>query len=175
MESSKNRLVGAGLLILLIMTSTSCFRYSMTGTSIPPDVSSVYIPFFPDQSNSGLGNLSNLLNEALVDRFVNSTRLQLANNQGNADAILDGSIVGYENRPYTIGGNEEANENRVSITVRATFKYADEDKAEWDSQRFQNHGFYDPGTNPIEGENTAAETALRKIADNMFNEAVGQW
>ncbi len=166
---------GVITLLLVLLATGGCFRYSMTGTSIPSDVSTIYIPFFPDQSNSGLGNLSDQLNDALVDRFVNSTRLQLANSRGNADAVLDGSIVSYNNRPFTVGGDDETSENRVSITVQATFTYASEDKPEWQSQRFQDHSNYDPGTNPIEGENNAAEDALRKISDNIFNEAVGQW
>lgn len=174
MVLSRNR-YGVVVLLLILLAAGGCFRYSMTGTSIPSDVSSIYIPFFPDQSDSGLGNLSDQLNEALVDRFVNNTRLQLANSRENADAVLDGSIVTYNNRPFTVGGDDEASENRVSITVQATFTYADEDTPVWQSKRFQNNSNYDPGANPIEGENNAAEAALRKISDNIFNEAVGQW
>ncbi len=174
MESNNSRVLLI-IFLLFILSAGGCFRYSMTGTSIPSDVSSIYIPFFPDQSNSGLGNLSDQLNEAIVDRFVNSTRLQLANSRGNADAVLDGSITRYDNRPFTIGGDEETTENRVSITVQASFSYTNNDKPEWENKRFQNHANYDPSANPIEGENNAAQSALRKIADNMFNEAVGQW
>lgn len=163
------------LLLAILLVTSGCFRYSMTGTSIPSDVNSVYIPFFPDQSNSGIGDLSDQLNDALVDRFVNNTRLQLANSQANADAVLEGSITGYNNRPFTVGGDEQTSENRVSITVQATFKYTKEDKPVWSNQRFESHSNYDPASNPIEGENNAANDALTKIADNMFNQAVGQW
>ena len=163
------------LLALLITLSLSgCIRYSFTGASIPSDVNSIYIPFFPDQSNSGLGDLSSRLNEALIDRFVNQSRLQLANNEEDADAVLDGVISSYNNRPFSISGNEQTNEIQTSITVSATFLYTAEDEPEWNSS-FSGSANYDPSTDPIQGENNAANTALEQIANNMFNDAVSNW
>lgn len=153
---------------------SGCLRYSFTGASIPPGVDTIYIPFFPDQSNSGLGDLSNRLNQILINRFVNQSRLQLANNEADADAVLDGIITSYSNWPFSIGGNEQANENQVSITVRATFLYTSNDEPEW-TNSFTGSFTYDPSENPIEGENSAANGALEQIANNMFNDAVSNW
>lgn len=153
---------------------SGCLRYSFTGASIPPGVNTIYIPFFPDQSNSGLGDLSNRLNEVLINRFVSQSRLQLANNEEEADAVLDGVITGYTNRPFSIGGNEQTNQNEVSVTVRATFSYTDKEEPEW-SNTFNGKFTYDPAENPIDGENQAANSALEQIANNMFNDAVSNW
>lgn len=151
-----------------------CLRYSFTGASIPPGVETIFIPFFPDQSNSGLGDLSNRLNQALINRFVNQSRLQLANTEADADAVLDGVITSYSNRPFSIGGDEQTNENQVSITVRATFLYTANEEPEW-STSFSGSFTYDPSVDPIEGENSAANGALEQIANNMFNDAVSNW
>lgn len=164
------------LLILIIGAAvfSGCFRYSFTGTSLPDDVSSIYIPFFPDQSNSGLGNLSDLLNDALINRFVNQSRLQLANDEAGADVLLEGSITNYSNKPFSVGGDEEAELNQVSITVRATYSYTNESDARW-SQTFRGTAEYDPAENPIQGEADAAGLALEQVANNMFTESVGKW
>lgn len=151
-----------------------CLRYSFTGASIPPGVNTIFIPFFPDQSNSGLGDLSDRLNEVLINRFVNQSKLQLANNENDADAVLDGVITGYTNRPFSIGGNEQSNENEVSISVRATFKYASKEEPEW-TNTFAGKFTYDPTEDPIDGENQAANSALEQVANNMFNDAVSNW
>lgn len=151
-----------------------CLRYSFTGASIPPGVNTIYIPFFPDQSNSGLGDLSNRLNEVLINRFVNQSKLQLANNEADADAILNGVITSYSNRPFSIGGDEQANQNEVSISVRATFRYTSKEEDEWSSS-FNGRATYDPSVEPIEGENIAATGALEQVANNMFNDAVSNW
>lgn len=163
----------AALLSALILLA-GCLRYSFTGTSIPPGVDTIYIPFFADQSNSGLGDLTNRLNDALVERFVNQSRLQLANSEDNADAILEGVILSYSNRPFSIAGDEQANQNEVNISVRATFLYTDNEEPEW-NKTFNGKFTYDPTQDPIEGENDAASQALRQIANNMFNDAVSNW
>lgn len=162
------------LIILASFLFGGCVRYSFTGASIPEGVETIFIPFFPDQSNSGLGDLSNRLNEVLINRFVNQSKLSLANNEADADAILDGVITGYTNRPFTISEDEQATQNEVSITVRATYTYADKEEPEW-SKSFNGKFTYDPTQNPIDGENEAANSALEQIANNMFNDAVSNW
>jgi len=161
-------------LIVLCLSLTGCFRYGFTGTSIPEDVNSIYIPFFADQSSSGISNLSDQLNQALIDRFINQTRLRLANNRGAADAVLEGSIVNYSNEAYSVTGNNQTSLNQVTINVRATFQYTNKEQAEW-SKSFSGSDTYDINENPIEGETNAALNALGQAADNMFNDAVSNW
>lgn len=162
------------VLIFLSLAFSGCFRYSFTGTSIPEDVHSIYIPFFADQSNSGISNLSDLLNQALIERFINQTRLQLANSRGGADAVLEGSITRYTNEAFSLSGEERTSQNEVTISVQATFLYTGEQKPEW-STSFNGSATYDTNESPIEGESNAAEEALRQIANNMFNDAVSDW
>lgn len=161
-------------ILFIAVVNGSCFRYSFTGTSIPEEVNSVYIPFFADQSSSGVGNLSDQLNDALINRFINQTRLQLANSRASADAVLEGSIVRYTNEAFSITGEEETSLNEVTINVSATFQYTTKDESEW-NKTFSGSATYDINENPIEGENDAAEEALSRVADNMFNDAVSGW
>lgn len=151
-----------------------CLKYSFTGTSIPEGVKTVYIPFFPDQSNSGLGDLSDRLNTALIERFINQSKLQLANSEEDADAVIDGTINSYSNRPFSISGDEVANQNQVQIGVKGVFRYKAEDKTVY-NKNFTGNYTYDPTDDPINGETTAADEALQQIANNMFNDAVSSW
>lgn len=161
-------------LLLIAFMLSGCFRYSFTGTSIPDDVNSVYIPFFADQSSGGIGNLSDQLNTALVNRFINQTKLQLSNSRNAADAVLEGSIISYANEPFSVTGEGQSSLNEVTISVRATFQYTDKEQAEW-SSTFNGSDTYDTNESPIEGETNAAVEALNQIADNMFNDAVSGW
>lgn len=159
---------------LLLFTFSGCVTYSFTGTSIPDGVRTIYIPFFPDRSQSGLGDLSNQINEVLINRFVNQSRLSINNDQDAADAFIEGAIQSYVNRPFSIAGNEQANLNEIRITVRALFQYASDDEPLWD-KNFTGSATYDVNENPVEGELQAARTALEQIANNMFNDAVSSW
>lgn len=162
------------LLLFISIAFSGCFKYSFTGTSIPEDVNSIYIPFFADQSSGGVSNLSDRLNEALIDRFINQTRLQLANNRSGADAVLEGSIRSYSNSAFSLTGEQQTSLNEVTIRVQATFQYTNKEQAEWSSS-FNGAATYDTNENPIEGETTAADEALAQVANNMFNDAVSGW
>lgn len=163
------------LIILVAMTGLiHCFRYSFTGVTIPSEIRTIYIPFFPDESGSGLGNLSDQLNEALINRFVNQSRLSLTDSPDNADVMIQGSITAYSNRPFSVAGDQQAALNRVQISVRASYQYTGMEEPEWDKS-FSGTFEFDPNEDPIEGENTAASEALNQIADNMFTDAMGRW
>lgn len=162
------------LFLLLSAGINGCFRYSFTGVTIPSDVRTIYIPFFPDQSGSGHGDLSDQLNQALINRFINQSRLQLTDSPDNADVWLEGSIQSYSNRPFSVSGDQRAELNRVQISVRATYQYSSETKPEW-QKSFSGNYEYDPSEDPVDGENSAIFEALNRIADNMFNDAMGNW
>lgn len=163
-----------GISVLIILLLTGCISYSFTGTSIPSDVSNIYIPFFSDRSQSGLGDLSDRLNRALVNRFVNQSRLSLADEQEEADSFVEGAIQNYINRPFSVGGENQANLNEIQITVRASFQYADDEEPLW-TKSFSGNATYNVLENPVDGEIEAAESALQDIANNMFNDAVSNW
>jgi hypothetical protein len=168
------RLYIAAVVVALIFTSQSCIRYSFTGVAIPSSVSTIYIPFFQDDSGSGLSDLSDQLNAALVNRFVNQTRLRLVSDESQADILFDGQITGYSNRPFSVAGDQQASLNRVQISVRALYQYADEAQPRW-TRTFTGQGEYNPAENPLEGELEAAATALQQVAQNMFNDSIGSW
>jgi hypothetical protein len=164
----------SGVLIAALLLLSGCISYSFTGTSIPSDVRSVYIPFFPDRSQSGMGDLSDRLNQALINRFVNQSRLSLSNDEEGSDAYVEGAIQSYANRPFSVGGDEQANLNEIQITVQATFQYATDDEPLW-SKSFTGSATYDVLVNPVDGEIEAAQAALQQISNNMFNDAVSSW
>lgn len=162
------------IILALCLSIAGCISYSFTGTSIPSDVRTIHIPFFPDQSQSGLGDLSDRLNQALINRFVNQSRLSLVNDQESSDAFVEGAIQNYTNRPFSVRGDEQANINEIQITVRATFQYQKDDEPLW-NKNFSGNATYNTLENPVDGEIEAAEAALQQIANNMFNDAVSNW
>src|SRR5690625_7653526 len=93
------------LLLLLCLNVSGCLRYSFTGTSIPADVNTIYIPFFEDRSGGGLGDLRHPLNSRPINRFVHQSRLTMTNYADSRDAWLEGSSQGYTNRQFSIGGD----------------------------------------------------------------------
>ena len=152
-----------------------CGYYSFTGVAIPEHVNTIAIPVLEDRARSSLPNLGDELTEMLIGRFVSQTRLSLVSDDLGADTVLSGTIDRYDNRPASVGGQERATTNRVSITV--TVVYADRLKNEDMISRrsFSAFGEYDPLEDGLEGESDAAREALEQIADDIFNAATSNW
>ncbi|MBP3191189.1 LptE family protein [Natronogracilivirgula saccharolytica] len=165
------------VMILVLLAGgllSGCIRYSFTGVTIPSDVRTIYIPFFSDRSGSGIGDLSDQLNDAMIDRFINQSRLQLTDSPENADVIIEGTITSYSNRPFSVAGDQRADLNRVQIGVQATYKYVGSDEPEW-QKNFTGNYEYDPSEDPVDGEIEAIFEAMLRLADSMFNDAMGEW
>lgn len=163
-----------GLLLAVLLVCSSCLTYSFTGVSIPENVRTVHFPLFPDQSPSGQSTLPDALNDALLDQFVNQSRLRFNPDKDAADAILEGRITGYTTKLAIIGGSGAANLSELTITIEATFLFADEAKPVF-SKNFTATAQFDPNTNPIENERNAARQILTTIARNMFTDSLAKW
>jgi len=161
--------------IALGVAGSGCSSYSFTGTTLPPHVETISIPVFEDQSRSGIPNLSDSITELLIDRFINRTRLRMAASVTDSDTILSGSVLRYRNQPAAVGGEEQATVNRVNITITARFEDRVKGRDMVPERTFTAFGEYDPVADGIEGENVAADEALRQIADDVFTAATSDW
>ena len=155
-----------------IFTFTGCAYYSFTGASIPDNLNTIAIPLVVDNSLNTIPELSDQLTEALVNLFVNQTRLSLVENEDEADALLTVEIQRYNNAPASISGDEVAATNRVTITVKVLYEDQTEEK-ELLNRTFSNFEDYDPLD--INNETVAALAALQNVADDIFAAATSNW
>lgn len=161
--------------VLLLSSATGCRYYSFTGASIPSNLQTIAIPPVEDNSISPVPTLGRDLTDLLTGRFVEQTRLSLTTNEGQADALLSATIVDYTNEPRGVTGDERASVNRVS--VRAQVRYVDQTEGDEEmlARTFTGFGDYDPVTDGLDGERTAAQLALERLADDVFSSATSNW
>lgn len=159
----------------IVMAGSGCAYYSFTGAVIPSHLNTIAIPLAEDNSISTLVDLDESLTSLLVDRFVGQTRLSLQPDQEQADALVSARIDRYQNQPASVGGQERATLNRVTISV--TTEYIDRTKDEVIfSRSFSSFEEYDPtGERGLAGEEDAARAVLEKIADDIFTAATSNW
>lgn len=161
-------------MMLLMVGTTGCVKYSFTGASIPSEVETLFIPFFDDRSGSSVGSLNQWLYDECFNEFINRSRLRLANSPDEADATLEGVILSYTNLPFSVSGEETAERNEVTIRVQATMRFDGEDDPIF-SSTLTGTATFDIVNNPIDGEREAAQDALNQIAEAMFTQSVSQW
>ena len=121
---TRKRTIWASLCVALALIATlpllhSCGIYSFTGTSIQPDVKTVTVNYFEYLAPKVNPSLSNMLTEAMQEKFIKLTKLELVDIDGDLEII--GAVTGYDVKATAITANEQAAQNRLTVTVKIEF------------------------------------------------------
>jgi len=119
----KKKFIICWLVIPLFLYSCSG-GYSFTGADISADIKTFSVSNFENRAPLVQPTLSNVLTEAIIDRFLAQTNLELVKN--NADLSFNGEITGYNISPQAFTGGETAALNRLTITVKVRFENIDQ-------------------------------------------------
>jgi hypothetical protein len=164
-------LVFAGL---LLVPNSGCkvVKYSFTGASISPDVKTVSIDYFQNYSTLVNPTLSSFFTEALKDRFITQTSLNLVKLDG--DLQFSGQISSYTISPIAIQGNEVAAKNRLTITIKIKFENKKDNKYNFD-RSFTQFDDFSSNMEFSSVESSLVKSITDKIIDEVFNSSVANW
>jgi len=165
----KKRVIG--LLLIAVSFLQSCsVSYSFTGIST--DAETVTIEFFKSRAPLAPPNYSQAFSEALKDIFIQQTSIDLVSSGG--DLHFEGEIVGYENRPAGVGGNQQAALNRLTITVKVKFTnfLNEDDNFEQTFSRFED---YSANESLKQVEDRLVEEINTQLTQDILQKAVGNW
>lgn len=160
------------LLCLSAALAVSCGVYSFTGTSIQPDVHTVNVHYFDYKALRVNPALSNMLTEAMRDKFQKLTRLEQVEDEGDLD--LAAEVTGYDVKATAVTANEVAAQNRLTVTVKVYFtnRKHPEDNFE---KSFSAYADYD-SMNALDAvENSLCEEIVDKLVEDIFNASVANW
>ena len=161
----------------IIITITGCkMNYSFTGASIAPGTESISIIDFPNMAPLINPLLSNTFTEALRDRFMTQTSLQIV--KSNGDLNIEGTITGYNTRPMNIqAGTEDgdqAAQNRLTIKVKVKFVNKKEPEANFETS-FSRYSDYSSDRNLQDVEDLLVDEIVAQLVDDIFNKSVVNW
>ena len=151
---------------------SSCGIYSFSGTSIQPDVKTIHIPYVEYKALTVNPSLSNLLTEALKDKFRKLTRLEEVDLDADLDLVCE--ITGYDVRATAVTAQEVAAQNRLTVTVKAVFtnhKYPEEDV----DKQFSAYADYDSSQSLESVQAGLCDEIVEKLCEDIFNATVAQW
>jgi hypothetical protein len=157
----------------MMLLLQSCGTYSFSGASIPPEMKTVSIQFFENNSQLVVPYLSQQFTEALKERVRNQSRLSIV--RSDADANFEGRITDYSIRPVAIQGNERAGLNRLTITVNV--KYSNTLNPELNfEQAFQAFQEFSLSQSSIQSqEQKLIELINKQLTELIFNKAFANW
>ena len=176
MAGHKKILTTACAVAALVMTMFivhSCGIYSFTGTSIQPDVKTVTIPYFEYKALKGNPALSNQIPEALQEKLIRLTRLELVDDEGDMEII--GAVTGYDVRATAITASEQAAQNRLTVTVKVSFMNRKYPEDNFDDKSFSAYADFDAMQTLDAVESTLCEEIVEKLCEDIFNGTVANW
>jgi len=173
MTLGKMKYVVKCFVLCVVMVSIHSCRYSFTGASISPEVKTVSVDFFRSYAQLAPPILEQSFTEALREIFVSQTNLRLV--QSGGDLHFEGKITNYTpSQPISVGTDQKANLERLTITVRVKYVNAKEPKNNFDKPftRFQD---YDAGQNIQEVEVELIQDINQQLVQSIFDAAVSNW
>ncbi len=164
---------------LLAQVGCSSVSYSFTGAAISPDVKTISIDNFYNDSGSGPPTLSQNFTEELRDYFQQNTNLTVV--QENGDLQLEGAITDYYYEPVApqASGSDNvadvAGQMRLTIEIDATYINANDDQYDFDDRTFSFFSDFDAERDPTAVEDELVDEILEQIIFDIFTASVANW
>ena len=161
------------ILIVSLFAFNSCkVKYSLDGATIPIEAKTVSVGFFTNNTTLGSPSISQKFTEKLRDVVSSQTRLSLM--KQNGDLKFEGTIVDYNNAPVAIQSNDQAANNRLTITVNVKFtnRFDETKNFEQNFTRFSDY----PASSAISSVEDVLLTEInRQLTEDIFNKAFNNW
>lgn len=160
------------IFLFLLLTLNSCSVYNFTGTG-KIDSKTFQVNYFQNNAELIEPGIERTFTLQLQDILQNQTNLNLVKSGG--DLSYEGEITNYNISPMTATANQQASQNRLTITINVRFV---NNKKESDNFEKSFNFFYDyPATVQLTGSNltTALKVIFERITQDVFNESLAKW
>jgi hypothetical protein len=161
---------------VVIISCTGCgfVKYSFTGTTLRPDVKTISVANFINNSGGGPANITQNFTERVKDYYQQNSTLKIYPPNGTADLQLEGAITGYDLTPIAPTQGQFASLNRLTVRVQVKFVNTKDETENFDAP----FSFY--ADFPQERTLTAVENELLteifdQIVLDIFNKSVANW
>ena len=108
----------------LLSFSISCFLFSGcgyhlvgTGSSLPSHLKNISIPVFKNTSSQP--EIHRELTSAVLEAFISDGRLKVAK-KGNADLVMDATLVFYQKRNVSFGSQDLVSNIIIEVEIELT-------------------------------------------------------
>ena len=151
----------------------SCGIYSFTGTSIQPEVKTVTINYFEYKALKVNPSLSNMLTEAMNDKFLKLTKLEQVDIDGDLEII--GAVTGYDVKATAVTASETVAQNRLTVSVKVSFVNRKFPEDNFEDKSFSAYQDFDAMQSLESVEATLCEDIVEQLCEDIFNATVANW
>jgi len=162
----------AGVCLALAAALAAGCGYSTTSRTAK-DIKSIHVPFF--ENKTAEPNLELSVTDRIIQNLVNDNTLKVVPEDA-ADAILDGQITEFRNRPFSFNQDLNAEEYLVVIKVVVTLFNRKTNEAIWQNRAIEGNGSYfvEQVADGRTFDDAVAES-LEEITNQILNLTVQDW
>jgi len=173
MRNRRNFTLQFSLILLILGIFASCkVRYGFKGGALPEGCKTLSIQRFDNTAQTINPTLTQNLTEALKDRFVRQTNLQLIAEAG--DMQFSGVVVGYGVTPVAIQGNDVAAQNRLTIAVKIVYENMLHEDQNWE-KTFSQFLDFSSSQNLSDVESDLNTQIIDQLTLDIFNKTLDNW
>lgn len=176
MKRLRNILMRATVLVIVAVACAGCgykVTYNLSGGSIPPEAQTFSVAYFPNNAPMVAPTLSNVLTEALRDKFSRQTRLQQVEEGG--DFAFEGEITNYTSTTASVSSGDYALMNRLTITVKVNFQNAVDQTTSFNNKTFSSYTDYDSSQLLVDVQDQLIEEIVDALVNDIYMAAAGNW
>ncbi len=159
-------------LFIIIFAGCGGCPYSFNGSSVPPHLHTIAIPYSDDKSGVGEPGLRETFTQKLTQKFIDDNSLKLSE-RNTADALLESTITSISDAPSIITSGETVSGRRVTISINVIYRDIVKKKIVYEKQ-FSNTGDYSSSSGKS-GRDLAIVTALEKIIEDILLDTISGW
>lgn len=158
---------------LIVVFSQSCkISYGFTGANLSPEVKTFSVYYFPNRARLVNPTLSQTFTEELKEKLQRQTSLDELADSG--DLEFEGQITGYEVRPMAIQKDDQAAQNRLTITIK--LKYLNSKAPDENFERsFTAFEDFDSASSLSDIEDSLVPEIIKKLTEDIFNATIANW
>jgi hypothetical protein len=160
------------LSLILFHSCGMSVSYTFADIDIPAEAKTFSVAYFPNKADLVMPTLSQTFTEALIDKFLSETSLDLTESDG--DLNFEGEIIRYSTAPRAITGDDVAALNRLTIAVKVSYTNELEPEKSFE-KTFRQYADYESSQSLSDVEGDLVEEIVEKLVEDIFNEAVVNW
>ena len=163
-----------GAALALVLATLGGCGYSLRGT-LPEHVKTVAVPVFANKTSEPA--VENFLTQAVVQAFSTNGRLRVVKPE-EADAILEGEVVGYEIQALAFDPRASIRQYRLVVTMNLRFRDVRRKTLLFEQARFQEKADFrviGVVSQTISREESALQAAAVDIARAIVSLAVDRF
>jgi len=162
--------VKSALLIGCFAICLGCGYYSTSATG-GGGIRSLAIPLMENESLES--DIHQALTDSLIKAFVFDGQLRVVG-EDRADAVLQGTVVEVEERPFTYGN--ESDQYQISVFLDVMFYDIQNKQVIWEEKRLRGYGVYNAQTQREEARSEGIAAAIRILTRDVVDRTqVGGW